>query len=202
MLFWLILWLKLFRRYDSLCRNLENSNNWEIEWILKHISGELEKTTVGILNSINVDLDRSDVETCHRIDKSKDGKSNKTITGVVNYKFCKKALLNRKKMLLVVTNNNEIQLKNKVFINENQTDYNNEIASYYRKLKKAPLVGNTFWEMEWYILSLRMDEEIRLFAPWVKKYYCLSRFIYWRSNVIDLFHVALLFTSLQGQINK
>ena len=107
-----------------------------------------------------------------------------------------------KKMLLVVTNNNEIQLKNKVFINENQTDYNNEIASYYRKLKKAPLVGNTFWEMEWYILSLRMDEEIRLFAPWVKKYYCLSRFIYWRSNVIDLFHVALLFTSLQGQINK
>ena len=104
----------------------------------------MEKTTVGILNSIIVHLDRSDVEACHRINKSKEGKSNKMITSVVNYKFWKKALLNRKKMLLVLTNNNEIQLKNKVFINENLTDYKNEIASYCRKLKKTPLVGNTF----------------------------------------------------------
>ena len=72
-------------------------NNLKIERIPTSISDdELETTAVGILNSINVDLDSSDVMTCHRFGKSKDDKPKKTIIRTVNRKFCKKALHNRK----------------------------------------------------------------------------------------------------------
>ena len=72
-------------------------NNLKIERIPTSISDdELEKTAVGILNSINVDLDSSDVMTCHRFGKSKDDKPKKTIIRTVNRKFCKKALHSRK----------------------------------------------------------------------------------------------------------
>ena len=53
---------------------------------------ELEKTDVDTLNSINVNLSSSDIETCHRIGKSKDGKPKKMVIRIVNSKFYKKAL--------------------------------------------------------------------------------------------------------------
>ena len=56
----------------------------------------MKKTAVGILNSMNVDLESSGVEACHRIGKRKDGKLEKTIVFIVNCKFWKKTLLNRK----------------------------------------------------------------------------------------------------------
>ena len=123
-------------------------NNLENERKPTSISGdELEKTAVGILNSINVDLDSSDVEAYHRIGKSRDGKLKKMIICIVNHKFCKKASLDRKKLSSVVINDNEIQLKNKVFVNENQTDYINTVAFYYRKLKKASLVEKCYFKV-------------------------------------------------------
>ena len=56
---------------------------------------ELEKTDVDTLNSINVNLSSSDIETCHRIGKSKDGKPKKMVIRIVNSKFYKKALLKK-----------------------------------------------------------------------------------------------------------
>ena len=71
-------------------------NNLEIQVRPTSISDyEVEKTAVGILNSINIDLDSFEVETCPRNGKSKGGKPKKTITRIVNRKFCKKALLSR-----------------------------------------------------------------------------------------------------------
>ena len=46
-------------------------NNLEIEGIPSSISDELEKTAVGILNSINADIDSSDMEDWHSMGKSK-----------------------------------------------------------------------------------------------------------------------------------
>ena len=63
---------------------------------------------------------------------------------MINHKFCKKPFLNRKKLSSVVINNNEIQLKNKLFMKENLTNYNNKIALYCRKLKKASLVEKCY----------------------------------------------------------
>ena len=81
---------------------------------------QLKKTTVGILNSINLDLDSSDVESCQRIGKSKDGKPRKTFIRMASRKFCKE-------LSSVFINQNQIQLKNKAFINENLTDCSNKI---------------------------------------------------------------------------
>ena len=81
-------------------------NNLEVGGIPTSISGnELQKTVVGILNSINVDLDNFDVEACHKIGKTNDGK---TIIHKMNCKFCKMALPNRKKLPSVVINDDEI----------------------------------------------------------------------------------------------
>ena len=92
------------------------------------------------------------MEVCHRIGRSKDGKPTKTIVSIVICKFYKSALLNRKKLSLVVISDNDIQLKNKVFINENLTNYNNKIAFYCRELKKTSLVKNVNPEMESYMM--------------------------------------------------
>ena len=99
--------------------------NLEIEGTPNSISDdELEKTAAAaILNSINVNLDSSDREACHRIGRSKDGKPKKTIIHIVNRKLCKKALLNRKTLPSVAINDNVIQLKIKIFISENLTNY-------------------------------------------------------------------------------
>ena len=118
-------------------------NNLEIKGIPTSISDELEKTAA-ILNSLNVNLDSSDVEVCQRIGRSKDGKPKKTIIRIVNRKFCKKALLNKKKLSSAAINDNVTQLKNKVFISENLTNYNNKIAFYCRRLKKTSLVEKCY----------------------------------------------------------
>ena len=84
-------------------------NSLKTERIPTSISGdELEKTALGILNSINVDLNSFDMEACYRIGRSKNGKPKKAIIHIVNCKFCKKALINRKKFSSVVVNDNEI----------------------------------------------------------------------------------------------
>ena len=57
-----------------------------------------EKIVVAIPNSVNINLDSSGEESCHRIGRSEDGKPKKMIIGIVNRKFCKKALLNDKKL--------------------------------------------------------------------------------------------------------
>ena len=81
-------------------------NNLEVGGIPTSISGsEFQKTVAGILNSINVDLDNFHVEPCHKIAKSKHGK---TIIHEMNCKFCKMALPNRKKLPSVVINDDEI----------------------------------------------------------------------------------------------
>ena len=73
----------------------------------------LESKVVEVLNEIQVDVLRSDIEACHRIGRSKNS-SKKTIIRFINRKYAKKALLNRKILRKNVTYNN-------IFINENLT---------------------------------------------------------------------------------
>ena len=127
---------------------------------------ELVKTAVAILNSINVNLDSSDVETIHRISRSKDGKPKKTIICIVNQKFYKKALFNWKKLSSVAINDNEIQLKNKVYINENHLLQENSIL--LQKIKEHI----TIWKMLLQRWSGTKDE--------------------WRDKAINVFHMNQL----------
>ena len=83
-----------------------------------------------------------DIETCHRIGKSKRN-SKKTIVHFINRKHCKCALVNRKK--LKSFNSENIGLPNvKLYFNENLTEYNNTLAFYGCKLKHAGLINITY----------------------------------------------------------
>ena len=69
----------------------------EITGISHDVSDEnLEGKVIEVLNEIQVDVSRSDIEACHGIGKSKNS-SKKTIVRFINRNYAKKALLNRKK---------------------------------------------------------------------------------------------------------
>ena len=115
-------------------------NNTEINGILNSISDDnLESTVVNVLSkATNVHVTPHDIEACHRI-----GKSKKTILRFINRKHCKCALVNRKK--LKSFNSESIGLPNvKLYFNENLTEYNNTLAFYGCKLKRAGLINSTY----------------------------------------------------------
>ena len=91
---------------------------------------------VEVLNEIQVDVSRSDIEACHRIGRSKNS-SKKTIVRFINRKYAKKAFLNRKILGKNVTYNN-------IFINENITKTNNLIAYNCRKLKRNGMIDKSY----------------------------------------------------------
>ena len=83
-----------------------------------------------ILNEISVNVSQKDIEACHRVSVSKNN-SKKTIVRFINRKHAKKALISRKNFRKNSSHNC------KVFINENLTVKNNEIAFLGRKLKHS-----------------------------------------------------------------
>ena len=85
---------------------------------------------VNVLNKIRVDVSRKDVEVCHRVGVSKNN-SKKTIVRFINRNHAKKALIRRKNLTKNLSPNC------KVFINENLTVKNNEMAFLNRKLKRS-----------------------------------------------------------------
>ena len=60
---------------------------------------ELEDAVTSIMQDVEVVVQSGDIETCHRIGKSdQKTSSKKTIVRFINCKYCKKALINRKKL--------------------------------------------------------------------------------------------------------
>ena len=119
-------------------------NNMESNGIPNSISDDnLESTVINVLSkATNAHVTADDIEACHKICKSK-GNSKKTIVRFINRKHCKCALVNRKK--LKSFNSESIGLPNvKLYFNENLTEYNNILAFYGRKLKRAGLINSTY----------------------------------------------------------
>ena len=106
-------------------------NNIEITGIPDNVPDQnLEEKVVDILNEISVDVSPKDIEACHRVGVSKNN-SKKTIVRFINRKHAKKALISRKNLRKSSSSNCN------VFINENLTIKNNEIAFLSRKLKRS-----------------------------------------------------------------
>ena len=115
----------------------------EINGIPNSISDDnIKSTVINVLSkATNVHVTADDIEARHRIGKS-NGNSKKTIVCFINRKYCKCALVNRKK--LKSFNSESIALPNvKLYFNENLTEYNNALAFYGRKLIRAGLINNT-----------------------------------------------------------
>ena len=103
----------------------------------------MESTFINVLSkATNVYGTADDFEACHRIGNSKVN-SSKTIVRFINRKHCRCALVNKKK--LKSFNSESIGLPNvKLYFNENLTEYNNTLAFYGRKLKRAGLINSTY----------------------------------------------------------
>ena len=83
-----------------------------------------------ILNEISVNVSSKDIEACHRVGVSKNS-PKKTIVRFINRKHAKKTIISRKNFRKSSSPNCS------VFINENLTVKNNEIAFLSRKLKRS-----------------------------------------------------------------
>ena len=106
-------------------------NNIEITGIPDSVPDQsLEEKVVDILNEITVNVSPKDIEACHRVGVSKNS-SKKTIVRLINRKHAKKAFLSRKNLRKSTSPNCN------VFINENLTVKNNQIAFLGRKLKRS-----------------------------------------------------------------
>ena len=86
-------------------------NNIVISGIPDDISdNDLESTVIDIMKDVDVDINSSDLEGCHKIGKSgRRTASKKTVVRFTNRKYCKKELLKRKTF---VTINNYKLIKN------------------------------------------------------------------------------------------
>ena len=106
-------------------------NNIEITGIPDNVTDQiLEEKVVDILSEISVDVSPKDIEACHRVCVSKNN-SKKTIVRFINRNHAKKALTSRKNLRKSSSPNCN------VFINENLTVKNNEIAFLSRKRKRS-----------------------------------------------------------------
>ena len=75
----------------------DRRNNIEITGIPDDIEDKnLEHSVIEIFKAADIQISHNDVEDCHRIGKPK-GNSKKTIVRLVNRKYCKQILYNRRK---------------------------------------------------------------------------------------------------------
>ena len=75
----------------------DRRNNIEITGIPDDIEDKnLEHSVVEIFIAADIQISHNDVEDCHRIGKFK-GNSKKTIVRLVNHKYCKQMLYNKRK---------------------------------------------------------------------------------------------------------
>lgn len=107
---------------------------------------ELEDAVTSIMQDVEVVVQSGDIEACHRIGKSdRKTSSKKTIVRFINRKYCKKALINRKKLRNVNSETKyNFSRNNQIFINENLTRSNESLAFCGRKLKKNGVIHSCF----------------------------------------------------------
>ena len=121
-------------------------NNIVISGIPDVTDDDLEDAVTSIMEDLDVIVQNGDIEVCHRIGKSdQKTSSKKTIVRFINRKYCKKALVNRKKLINI---NSQMKYNfsqnNKIFINENLTRANESIAFCGRKLKRNSKIHSCF----------------------------------------------------------
>ena len=103
---------------------------------------DFTSTVFDIMKDVDVDINSSDTEACHRTGKLDQSTENKkTIVCFINRKYCKKALLKRKIFATIntVTKYN-FSCNNPIFVNESLTKTNQSLAFFSRKLKQSGLI--------------------------------------------------------------
>ena len=84
----------------------------------------------------SIDVTEEDIEACHRTGKSDKFKSKKTIIRLINRKYCKKAVKNRRQLSYRNFIKYQFPGKTKTFITENLAFKNETLAFHGRRLKR------------------------------------------------------------------
>ena len=118
-------------------------NNIEITGTPDNIEDKnLEHSVVEIFKAVDIQISHNNVEDCHRIGKSK-GNSKMTIVRLVNRKYCKQILYNRRKFKNFDGSGIGMSTT-KIFVNENLTNYNHQLTFNCRKPNREELVLKTY----------------------------------------------------------
>ena len=118
-------------------------NNIEVCGVPNEINDcDLEDEVVEIFNCLNVDVEKNDIEACHRLPPSKKSRNKKVIVRFTNRKFAEKILKSKKELA------NMYRHKNKIFINENLNKHFQKLAWRCRSLKKAMVIHSYKFQNE------------------------------------------------------
>ena len=109
-------------------------NNLEITGIPDDVFDQnLEEKVIEILDKIDVNVYRKDMEASHWIRKSKNSSKTTTVQ-FINRKHTKEALVNRKGLKNIYRTSIGLEKSHGIFINENLTPTINKIAFHCREL--------------------------------------------------------------------
>ena len=119
-------------------------NNIIIEGIPSDVDNQhLEKKVIGILAAVNIKVNELEIETTHRL-----GKSKKTIIRFVNRKNCSK-LLSKKKELSSLSKRSLQELgfssETQLYVQPNLTPFDEKIGYYCRELRRKKLIEKTWF---------------------------------------------------------
>ena len=154
---------------------------------------DLEDAVTSIMKDVDVIVQNGDIEACNRIGKSDhktSSKKKKTIVRFINCKYCKKVLVNRKKLINI---NNEMKYNfsqnNKICINENLTCENESIAFCGRNSKRNSKIHSFFTRDR--IAFIRKTEKSKAFHCMNDLYDTFPEFYFLDDDGSELFHDAL-----------
>ena len=146
----------------------------------------LEATVASILVDSDVEVDSNALEACHRFGKpEKITKSRKTIVRFINRKYCKKALLNRKKLVILDNEKHQLGSINKIFISENLSWMNENIAFEARKLKRRGAIHGYFTRDG--VVHIKLSKHDKVIKIFHKNHFCKCILDY-EEEENDLFH--------------
>ena len=104
----------------------------------------LEQTIINIAHNIDIDINHSDFEACHRLEgKNKNGPS-RVIARFANRRICESLLVSAKRLKSKQKELNELGLENSIYINNNLCNYYKLLWGKAKGLFKKKLIKE-FW---------------------------------------------------------
>ena len=122
-------------------------NNLEIHGISEDIQDEeLEEKVVEILKSVDIKVNKENIEACHRLPKRRRESCKRTIIRFVNRKTVEESIKSKSKLKNV---------NRQIFFAENLNKYFQKIAWLCRKLKKESIIDSFKFQNESFSIKIQ-----------------------------------------------
>lgn len=129
-------------------------NNMEITGVPSHTAdgNELQSKVIEILNAVDIDIDDSDIEDCHRLPLSKNSstKDKKVIVRFTNRRFVNQSLNVNTREKLKTCDKTSLGLPegHKIYFNHNFNKHFQKLSWMCRKLKKSKKISQFRYQNE------------------------------------------------------